>query len=134
MQSNIIEKRKPQPIILRPITVICVLDDLGYKDDRLIKMREFCRENRINYMTRIFDSQKYSEDRHNISRLPAFHIKIKKNWQRTFYPNTRPYQHVQECIEIYEKRLNKKTLLCKFYIWLKSCFTKGKTEQKKDWS
>ena len=133
MQSNIIEKRKPQYIENRPITVICVVDDLGEKDERLSKMREFCKGHRIQFKMRVFDSIKYSEDCNNINRLPAFHVKIKRNYQRTFYPNTRPYQHVLECIEIYEQRKDKfKNILPKIYQWLKSCFIKSKTEKAKD--
>ena len=131
MQTNIIEKRKVKPIENRPVTVVCVVDDLGEKDDRLLKMREFCKINHVQFTMRVFDSIKYSEDCNNIHRLPAFHIKIKRNYQRTFYPNTRPYQHVLECIEIYEQRKDAyKNLMPKFYAWLTNCFKKTPTPKK----
>lgn len=134
MQSNIIEKQKSKPIENRPITVICVVDDLAEKDDRLTKMREFCKTHRIQFTMRVFDSIKYSEDCNNIRRLPAFHVKIKRNYQRTFYPNTRPYQHVLECITIYEQQ--KETCMPKFYTWLMNYFKKHQKKQDlpKDWA
>lgn len=127
MQSNIIEKHKPRPVENKPITVVCVVDDLADKDDRLTKMREFCKTNHIQFTMRVFDSIKYSEDCNNIRRLPAFHVKIKRNYIRTFYPNTRPYQHVLECIEIYEKR--KDSCLPKLYMWFNSYFRQPKREK-----
>ena len=53
------------------------------------------------FITREYDSRKFSNDRDVIQRLPAFHVHINKAYNRTFYPNTRPLDHINECIELY---------------------------------
>jgi hypothetical protein len=139
MQNNIIERRKEAIIVNRPVTVTCVVDDLAEKDKRILDMRKFCKEQRVNFQMRTFDSTKYSDDRDNIYRLPAFHITIKGNYNRTFYPNTRPYQHVLECIEIYNKRnISRKSKLIAFFNGLKGLFSRifskpNTTEKARDW-
>lgn len=125
MQSNIIERRKQEVIVNKPVTVICVVDDLAEKNDIILNMRKFCKENRVNFHIRLFNSTKYSDDRHNIYRLPAFHVTIKKNYLRTFYPNTRPYQHVLECIDIYDKQsAPRKNRVFSIFNSIKALFTR----------
>ena len=139
MQNNIIERRKEVVIANRPVTVTCVVDDLAEKDERILNMRKFCKEQRVNFQMRVFDSIKYSDDRDNIYRLPAFHITIKGTYNRTFYPNTRPYQHVLECIEIFNKRnISLKGKLSAFFRGLKGVFGRlfskpNKNEKARDW-
>jgi hypothetical protein len=139
MQSNIIERRKEPNVVNRSIIVTCVVDDLAEKDKRILDMRKFCKEQRVNFQMRTFDSTKYSDDRDNIYRLPAFHITIKGNYNRTFYPNTRPYQHVLECIDIYNKRnISRKSKILEFFTGLKGLFARifskpTKIEKARDW-
>lgn len=112
--------KKPEPY---PITVKCIVDCISDADPQLLPFREYAHSLNINFVTREYDSWKYSDDRHNIIRLPAFHIYVKKIYRETFYPNTRPYQIMQDAVEAYkikeQKRLHKRTWTS-FYTDLKA--------------
>ncbi len=111
--------KKPEPY---PITVKCIVDCISDADPQLLPFREYAHSLNINFVTREYDSWKYSDDRHNIIKLPAFHIYVKKRYRETFYPNTRPYQIMQDAVEAYkikETRLNKHTWTS-FYTDLKA--------------
>ena len=96
---------KPQKKEILPVHVKCIVDDLGDKDAFIPIMRDYCnKEKSILFSTREYNSSKYSEDRDIIVRLPAFHVYSNGQYMRTFYPNTRPYQHVEECIAEYVRR------------------------------
>jgi hypothetical protein len=96
---------KPPKKEIMPVHIKCIVDDLGDKDDFIPLMRDYCnKEKSIIFSTREYNSSKYSEDRDVIARLPAFHAYINGQYMRTFYPNTRPYQHVEECIAEYVRR------------------------------
>jgi len=89
-----------------PIHVHCVLDDFEDYTDEIIQMiRDYCNDRNIHFMTRLYSSYKYSDDRYYIRSLPAFHIYIKKSYTDTFYPNTKPIQHITDTIDIYSKQL-----------------------------
>ena len=108
---NPIEKNvnKPTPIrVLHPITVKCVVDELSDKDTNVQKIREYAQSLNIMFITREYDSSKYSEDRDFIRHLPAFHIYEKKCYRNTFYPNTRPYQIIQDTVNQYLEKLKKR--------------------------
>lgn len=96
-----------------PITVKCVVDSLSEKIDGITKVREYAHSMNIHFMTREYDSKKYSDDRDIITHLPAFHIYVNSSYRNTFYLNTRPYQIIQEIVEKYEasqqRRRNKRT-------------------------
>jgi hypothetical protein len=96
-----------------PITVKCVVDCLSEKIDGITKVREYAHSMNIHFMTREYDSKKYSDDRDIITHLPAFHIYVNSCYRNTFYLNTRPYQIIQEIVEKYEasqqRRRNKRT-------------------------
>jgi hypothetical protein len=102
-----------------PITVKCIVDCISDKDPSLLPFREYAHSLNINFVTREYDSSRYSDDRDRITRLPAFHIYIKKMYRETFYPNTRPYQIMQDTVEGYKKQIKKKTWTS-FYTNLKA--------------
>lgn len=106
-----------------PITVKCIVDCISEVDPQLLPFREYAHSLNINFVTREYDSRKYSVDRDIITRLPAFHIYIKKQYRETFYPNTRPYQIMQDAVEGYkiseQERIHKKTWTS-FYTNLKA--------------
>jgi len=88
-----------------PIKVICIVDN--YSDGRsplIQEVRTHAHNSNVSYSTRIFDSRKYEDDRHYITRLPAFHLYIKGIHHKTFFPSNRPLQHIDESIEVYLKR------------------------------
>jgi len=87
-----------------PVRIICVVSELSDAGLPLIQaIREYARDSGVIFQTRLYNSLKYSDDRNNITRLPAFHAYIKKAYTKTFFPNTRPIQHINESIEMYLK-------------------------------
>ena len=104
-----------------PITVKCIVDCISDKDPSLLPFREYAHSLNINFVTREYDSSRYSDDRDRITRLPAFHIYVKKTYRETFYPNTRPYQIMQDTVEAYKIKQNiKKKTWTSFYTNLKA--------------
>jgi hypothetical protein len=103
-----------------PITVKCIVDCISDKDPDLLPFREYAHSLNINFVTREYDSSRYSDDRDRITRLPAFHIYVKKTYKETFYPNTRPYQIMQDTVEAYKKQNIKKKTWTSFYTNLKT--------------
>lgn len=131
-----------------PVHIICVLDEYSDFDNHILhEIRDYCNKKSVLFTTRIYDSDKYSCDRDFIERLPAFHIYIKRAYSKTYYPNTRPLQHVDEAVELYMKRLDatkkRKGVLRKRFLtivkWLKSLWhrktrlEKYQEEQAADW-
>lgn len=112
-----------------PVKVCCVVWELSdANNDSQIKMiKDHAHKSNAHFMTRIYDSSKYSDDRREITRLPAFHVYIGGAYNRTFYPNTRPLQHIDECIEKYIRRIEGKKerrrrwsmLYTSFMTWLR---------------
>ncbi len=96
--------------ILYPIKIYCIVDDLSdaSRDVLVRKIKEHALQSKLIFSTRLYDSTKYSNDRDVITRLPAFHIYINKVYNRTFYVNTRPLDHINECVELYLKSENEK--------------------------
>jgi hypothetical protein len=72
------------------------------------EFREFCAAKGLLFETRVYDSWRYRQDRDEIQRLPALHIAVNGRWERTFYPLGRPYQHIQEVVQDYLERLERK--------------------------
>ncbi len=102
------ELKEPPPKY--PITVKCVVASLSEKIPDILKIRDFAHSMNINFMTREYNSTKYSDDRHSVTRLPAFHIYLHNGYQTTFYLNTRPYQIIQEIVQKYEEAKERKRL------------------------
>jgi len=112
-----------------PVKVCCVVWNLtDANNDAQIKMiKDHAHKSNAHFITRMYDSSKYSDDRYEIKHLPAFHIYIKSSYNRTFYPNTRPLQHIDECIEAYilhveqkkERRRRWSMLYNSFVSWLR---------------
>jgi hypothetical protein len=88
-----------------PVKIYCIVDDLSDASrDRLLRdIKTHTIHSGAIFITREYDSMKFSNDRDVIQRLPAFHAYINKSYNRTFYANTRPLQHINECIDIYLK-------------------------------
>ena len=74
------------------------------KDPFIPQMRDFCHEQKVYFTTREYAPRKYSEDCDYIERLPAIQMVEGKYHHKTFYPDTRPFQHVQEAVERHRVR------------------------------
>jgi len=105
MSNPLRELMKKSEKIIHPITVRCVVDDLSKISKDIQDIRDYSHDLNILFITREYDSAKYSDDRYHIERLPAFHIYVKKSYKKTFYSNTRPYQIIEEIVENYVKQL-----------------------------
>lgn len=107
MENPLNPVAQPKKAETYPITVKCIVDCLSDRNPDLLAFREYAHSLNINFMTREYNSRRYSEDRDIITRLPAFHIYVKKQYRNTFYPNTRPYQIMQDTVAEYKKNINK---------------------------
>ena len=122
-------------ITVYPITVKCIVSCLSEKNEEILKVREFSHSVNINFVTREYNSKKFSDDRNNISRLPAFHIYVKTCYINTFYLN-RPYQIIQEVVQEYEEAQERKRLRRTWHTfytelkdYLKDTFKRGTMEK-----
>jgi len=93
---------------LYPITVKYVVDDLSDTNRDIQDLRDYSHRLNITFITREYNSFKYSDDRYNIERLPAFHIYVNSILKKTFYPNTDPYKVIDETLNKYLEKLEKK--------------------------
>ena len=104
-----------------PVKICCVVDDLSESSrDTLIKdIKAHAIESGVMFTTRVYDSRNFSNDRNVIIRLPAFHVYIHNSYNRTFYANTRPLDHINECIGLYlkteDEKVQKKAKWSKLY-------------------
>jgi bisphosphoglycerate-dependent phosphoglycerate mutase len=63
-----------------PLHIVYVTEDSIDED-----ILEKCAEKRIRFTSRSYDT-KYSDDRQNITSLPAMHLYINKAYETTLYP------------------------------------------------
>ena len=68
-----------------PTRVCCVVDDEDFDASKVEFVQKHCEELGLQYSLREYDSRKYSDDKHNITRLPAFHIYYKVSYVGTYY-------------------------------------------------
>jgi len=107
--------------ILYPIKIYCIVDDLSdaSRDTLIRQIKEHAIQSKVIFSTRVYDSTKYSNDRDVIVRLPAFHVYINKGYNRTFYANTRPLDHINECVQLYlkgeDEKIKRRERWIKFY-------------------
>lgn len=119
-----------------PITVKCVVESLSEKIPDILKIRDFAHSMNINFTSREYNSRKYSDDRDNITRIPAFHIYTNGGYKKTFYLNTRPYQIIQEIVQEYEaaqerrRRRTWHTFYTELRVYLKAAFKKKTAMEK----
>jgi hypothetical protein len=67
-----------------PIRICCVVDE-EFDADKVAFAQKHCEELGLSYELREYDSRKYSDDRHNVTKLPAFHIYHKFSYLGTYY-------------------------------------------------
>ena len=83
---------------------ICQVIASNENCDLMPDIANYIEDRDIPFRIREFDSWKYSHDRHNITRLPAFHIYHDTIYLKTFYPNEKYQQIIEECSVECEKR------------------------------
>ena len=87
-----------------PLSVCAVVSDLSTVSE-LDKVRDHVNSLKLNFIVRVFNSSKYSDDRTNITRLPAFHIYEKKCYLTTFYLNSNPCEIIDTTLKSYKRKL-----------------------------
>jgi hypothetical protein len=88
-----------------PMRITCVIDTNENFIDSVFNIVEtHCDDMDIEYDIRFFESSKYSDDRKNISKLPAFHIYLFGLYETTFYAK----DDVIEMIDIHFEKMNMK--------------------------
>ena len=112
MNTNRLQEVAPapkEPPRRLPIIVTLVMRQPRDSMDAVVKeIRDFCNDSSLIFQSRAYDSWRYKHDRDEVLRLPALHIAVNGLWKRTFYPNTRPLQHIEEVVNEYLAALEKK--------------------------
>jgi hypothetical protein len=108
---NRITKPKPLPKVYSDLHIECIVYELSDFDDILKQIRIKCQELNIMFMTRKFNSNKYSNDRNFIIKLPALHIFINEQYKNTIFPDydvSKIINIIKLQISIYNDKLKEK--------------------------
>ena len=116
MFTNIIypkskQKTKSSPKVYSDIFIECIVYELSDFDDILKNIRNQCQALNLIFMTRKFNSTKYSIDRNYITKLPAFHIHIKDQYRNTFFLNPDPINLIKMEMSLYADKLKEQKRL-----------------------
>ena len=68
------------------------------RDEVFDIVRIFCAEHRIAFSLRPFNSDAFAQDREYITKLPAFHIYYKDEYEKSFYPGDNPATRIQQVL------------------------------------
>jgi hypothetical protein len=78
------------------LEVECVYQESRPLAEEVIdSVRIFCAEHRIEFGLRPFNSDAFIQDREHITKLPAFHIYYKDEYEKSFYPGSNPAVEIQ---------------------------------------
>jgi hypothetical protein len=86
-----------------PIEICCVVADHSEIDTDIEIVNEYSSNLGLNFKLREYDSLKYSDDRHMISNLPAFHIYFGEGYFDTIYLDERVLKKIDDYIKKYEE-------------------------------
>lgn len=84
----------------------------------------------VIFITRRYNSTKYSNDRHYITSLPAFHVYVKQIYKLTTFPNKDVLKLIKNEISLYKHKLLEEQRRIEarekyyddLYQWIKSLF------------
>ena len=68
------------------------------RDEVCDGIRVFCAEHRIAFSLRPFNSDAFAQDREYITKLPAFHIYYKDEYEKSFYPGDNFATQIQQVL------------------------------------
>ena len=77
-------------------------------------IRAFCSEHHIEFTLREFNSAAFVQDREGITRLPAFHIYYKDEYETSFYEGEDPNLFIQDILDE-ERGRKRKAWYWRFY-------------------
>lgn len=123
-------KPKPKPKIYSDIHIECIVYELSDIDDEIKEIRIKCHEMNVIFITRRYNSTKYSNDRHYITSLPAFHVYVKQIYKLTTFPNKDVLKLIKNEISLYKHKLLEEQRRIEarlkyyddLYQWIKSLF------------
>ena len=123
-------KSKPKPKQYSEIRVECIVYQLSDFDEILKNIRNKCHELDVLFTTRKFNSSKYSNDRNEIKKLPAFHIYIGDQYKNTINPDNDTIKNIKMELALYNdklerkkrKKLEREIYYSDLYNWFRSCF------------
>jgi len=123
-------KSKPKPKQYSEVRVECIVYQLSDFDEILKNIRNKCHELDVLFTTRKFNSSKYSNDRNEIKKLPAFHIYIGDQYKNTIYPDNDTIKNIKMELALYNdklerkkrKKLEREIYYSDLYNWFTSCF------------
>jgi hypothetical protein len=123
-ENPIKEWTKPKKQIYE-LRICCVVDDISHTDQRIHEIRTYTNGIGAIFMSREYNSSKFSDDRNMIERLPAFHAYINKCYVETFYMDMNPREkidkYIQECIAKEEQKKRAWNIIG----WLKTSLRKS---------
>lgn len=67
-------------------------------------VKKYCTDHRIEFGLREFNSEAFIQDREHITRLPAFHIYYKEEYEKSFYCGDDPSVFIHEILVEERKR------------------------------
>jgi hypothetical protein len=73
------------------------------KEEVFDQVHQFCKEYRIGFNIRPFDTTK-KEDRDEVIKLPGFHVYYESEYEQTFYLEENPKEIVLEIIKKYKPK------------------------------
>lgn len=74
------------------------------RDEIFNGVRIFCAEHRISFGLRPFNSEAFVQDREYITKLPAFHIYYKDEYEKSFYPNEDVAKEIVELLRFIKQK------------------------------
>jgi hypothetical protein len=137
MFTNILHLKKTKiihkPIVFSDLHVECIVYELSDFDEVLKQIRSECQKLNIIFMTRKFNSNKYSNDRNYITQLPALHIHVNEQYRNTIFPKHDPINIIKIIkmeLSIYNDKLKekirkkeeRKIYYDELYVWVTSFF------------
>ena len=88
-----------------PICIVAVIEE--YPNSEIHSIREYAVNEGLTFKTRIYQPYEFSEDRHYIERLPAFHIYRKSSslhYMKTFYMNSNYVKEIDTVVQKTHKK------------------------------
>jgi len=97
-ENPIKEWTKPKKQIY-DVRICCVVDSISHTDHRIHEIRSYANSIGATFISREYDSSKFSDDRNMIEKLPAFHAYISKGYVDTFYIDSNPLEKIDKYIQ-----------------------------------
>ena len=74
------------------------------REEVIDAVRIFCAEHRIDFGLRVFNSNAFIQDREYITKLPAFHIYYKDEYEKSFYPGEDVAKEIVELLRFIKQK------------------------------